>query len=179
MKFFDYFDKFATWLAKITSYICMFVVAVMFLHVFLNTLGRNYLGFSLYGGSELPRYLLIILTFLGASVALAEGKHVRLMFGVNSLPPQIGSIVILLGNLMIAFFLIVLMYNSWDLVIREGFRQRMTEIRVLRMVYIYIFIPIGATLMLIHLINQIFEVILIIFNKKGEDALLDKEERIF
>lgn len=176
MKLISYYKSFSKKLSHWTLNFCILVSGIMTLQVFLNVVARYIFNSSLLGGEELPRYLLIVLTFLGASVALARKRHVRLEAGINIFPKKIKYSILFLGNLLVGLFLMVLLYESWDLIFIEGFRQRMTELR-LPMFYVYIWMPIGAVLMLIHLSVEIIENIENIMNP--EDIIdSDENERI-
>lgn len=178
MKLISYYKLFSNKLSDWTLNFCILISGIMTLQVFLNVVARYVFKVTLFGGEELPRYLLIILTFLGASVALSRKRHVRLEAGINLFPKRIKYSILFLGNLLVGLFLVVLLYKSWDLIFIEGFRQRMTELR-LPMFYIYIWMLIGTVLMLIHLSVEIIENIESFINPEKEINLdLNKNERI-
>lgn len=177
MKVINYYKQASKKIGELTLNICIGVSILMSVLVFINVLGRYVFNFSLPWGEELPRYLLIVLVFLGSSVALSQGKHVRLMFVVNMLPKKIGALIILIGNFLIVWFLVVLTDYSIQMVMTEGFRQTMPVMRF-QMVYIYIWIPIGAVLMLFHLGVQIIESFEVLLGYQESHKVLDEDKRV-
>lgn len=177
MNIINLYKKISIKVSNFTLNICIIISILMSSLVFLNVLGRYVFGFSLPWGEELPRYLLIMLVFLGSSVALAQGKHVRLMFFINLLPNKLGALIIFIGNCLIAWFLVVLTDYSIQMVMSEGFRQTMPVMRF-QMVYIYMWIPIGAILMLFHLGVQIIESIEVFLGYQSGNKILDDDKRV-
>ncbi|GEM_PF-1201205 len=163
-------------ISKYTLSITIVMGIVMTLTVLLNIIGRYLLGFSLPWGAELPRYLLIALTFLGSSVALERDRHVRLTVVLKLFPKKISIIILTIGNLLIGWFLYYFIKYSIILVIEEGFTQSMPVMQF-PMFYIYVFMPIAGILMFIHLIKLISQNILIFLEGEPEEKII-KEERV-
>lgn len=94
---------------------------------------------------EVARFLLIWITFLGATLAFQRGRHIAVTFVVNALPelPQrlfrIAAIVVVLG------FLLALVVIGWEYMQAQSF-QKSASLR-LSMTWVYAVIPLASGIM--------------------------------
>jgi TRAP-type C4-dicarboxylate transport system permease small subunit len=113
--------------------------------VFYQFFTRYVLGNSASWTEEIARYLLIIVTFLGASMAARRNTHIQVEFAYRYLPAAIGRV---LSSFVDIVRILFLAYASWlaiDLVPRMHNLQ-MTVIDW-PMSYIYGFVALGFVMM--------------------------------
>lgn len=126
------------------------LLAVMAILVFGNVVLRYVFGLSLSWVEELTRYMMIWLTWLGAGLALREGAHIAIDTLQQALP-EIGARLLRTTVLlaMIGFFG-ALVWLGW----RYSVFAWQQETAVLRLPagLVYLAIPIGSVLMLLHLL---------------------------
>lgn len=85
---------------------------VMTLVVVLQVFCRYLLNHSLFWSEELARYLLVWLSFLGATVAYHRGMHPAVDIVYNRLPPRFQKIAAFIVHLAaIAFFGVMTLYG--------------------------------------------------------------------
>jgi TRAP-type C4-dicarboxylate transport system permease small subunit len=124
------------------------VLAMFFLltlDVFYQFFTRYVLGSSAAWTEEIARYLLIIVTFVGASMAVRRNTHIQVEFVYRYLPAPVGRALSTFVDIVRTLFLA---YASWlaiDLVPRMHNLQ-MTVVDW-PMSYIYVFVAIGFVLM--------------------------------
>jgi TRAP-type C4-dicarboxylate transport system permease small subunit len=125
------------------------LLAVMAILVFGNVVLRYVFGFSLSWVEELTRYMMIWLAWLGAGLALREGAHIAIDTLQQALP-EIGARLLRTAVLlaMIGFFG-ALAWLGW----RYSMFAWRQETAVLRLPagLVYLAIPAGSVLMLLHL----------------------------
>ena len=68
------------------------ILGLMTLAVFVQVVLR-YLGRTIDGLDEVPRYLFVWLVMIGAAAAMHRGEHTTLDYFVNRLPPRLGAAV--------------------------------------------------------------------------------------
>ena len=126
------------------------MMMVMATVVFVNVVTRYALGFSLTWSEELARYLMIWVTYLGAGLAMREGRHVAIEYFQALLPgPLIPYFRAFVGLVILIFlgFVTVLGFQlssfAW---------QQRTPVLELPQGLIYLAIPLGAVLFGLHLI---------------------------
>ena len=135
---------------EIFSVACLVVLLVI---IFSQVFCRFLLGFSITGSEEIGRYLLIWLTFTGFGV-LARGKRLlSVSIIVDRLPRRPRSVVKALANAGSLFFLVVVCYYGFVL---AGLTMRnVTVVTRIPMGYVYLCIPCGAALYILHLVIDI------------------------
>ena len=139
-----------TWLIeRVLIALSVSIAAVVFLQVVFRYLLRQ----PLFWSEELPRYLLIWMTFLAAALAQRHDAHMNITLVVNWLPPRVRRAVRVLGNLVILGFLGVVVYSG-SLVTGITIQHRSTALQI-PMAAVYVALPIGATLMMVYLVLQI------------------------
>ena len=94
---------------------------------------------------EVARFLLVWLTFLGATLALAEKRHIAVTLLTDRLPPASGRIAAIAGLVAMTAFLIALTWIGWQYMAMQSF-QRSAALR-LSMMYVYAVIPVSGALM--------------------------------
>jgi TRAP-type C4-dicarboxylate transport system permease small subunit len=123
--------------------------------VFLQVLFRYLLRQPLFWSEELPRYLLIWLTFLAAALAQKHDAHINITLCLAPLSMRSRQILKILTDAMILAFLWVLIYSGC-LVTSITAHHRSTALQ-LPMALVYAALPAGATLMSVYLLLQIVE----------------------
>ncbi len=127
------------------DWLCLVMFFLLALDVFFQFFTRYVLDNSAAWTEEIARYLLIIVTFVGSSMAVRRNTHIQVEFVYRYLPPAVGRALSTLVDIVrIAF----LAYASWlaiDLVPRMHNLQ-MTVVDW-PMSYIYGFVALGFVLM--------------------------------
>lgn len=124
------------------------MMAVMFVLVFTNVVTRYGFGFSISWAEEVSRFLMIWVTFLGAGLALREGRHVAIEVFQDRLGQAVARwIRIIIGGVLIAFFCALIYLGiefaafAWD---------KETMVTQIPRGIPYLAIPIGMTFLVIH-----------------------------
>ena len=72
--------------------------------VFVNVIARYVLNFSIIWAEEVSQYLMIWIAYLGAGLALREGRHVALELLHDSLPVALGrKLRMVVGGFVLVF----------------------------------------------------------------------------
>jgi TRAP-type C4-dicarboxylate transport system permease small subunit len=73
----------------VVRWVCIVQASALFLIVVLAVIGRYVFGKSLTWTEEVPRYLLIWISFLGAAACVARREHVGFDVLFNALPERV------------------------------------------------------------------------------------------
>ncbi len=103
---------------------------------------------------EIARFLMLIVSFLGINIALRQKEHIAVSAIVELCSPKIARFFDYLSDLLIAFFLVMLLKQGYFMSVRTLMSASSIDIS---MTWIYIFVPIGALLTLIQLIVIVME----------------------
>ncbi len=116
--------------------------------VFTNVITRYVFDFSLNWAEELSRYLMIWVAYLGAGLAMREGRHVAIEYVQGLLPARFAPVARALVALIVLAFLVVLAKLGIDIV-QFAWRQR-TPVLGWPQGVVYLAIPVGAVLFGLH-----------------------------
>ncbi len=134
----------------LNRFVCAGLLAASCTLVFANVVLRYGFGQSLAWAEEASRYMMIWLAFLGAGLALREGAHIAVETLPDALPHVLARIVRAAAILLVAAFLALILWLGWQYA--EFAMMQRTPVLRLPVGYIYLAIPIGMALMLVHLL---------------------------
>jgi TRAP-type transport system small permease protein len=137
------------WLLRANRWVLVALMAAMAVLVFANVVSRYVLNYSLIWVEELTRYLMVWVGFLGAGLVLRLGAHIAVDALQDLLPARAARalracIVVLLAITFAAMTWLGVRYAAfaWD---------QETPVMNWNTGAIYLAIPIGSALLLIHL----------------------------
>lgn len=142
-------QKVEAWLVALNRAIVALVLAVVFVIVFVNVVGRYGFGNSFAWVEEAARHLMIFGAFAGAGLALREGRLVAITLVPNLLPPTLGRA---LRWAMVAVMFVFMAVLTWLGVefVQFGWPKETMSTGMSRGIP-YLSIPIGCGLFLIQL----------------------------
>ncbi|MFZ5816615.1 MAG: TRAP transporter small permease [Bacillota bacterium] len=135
---------------KLNGALLLTLLGVMFLLVFTNVVTRYLFGFSMNWAEEAARYLMIGTAFLGAGLAMREGKHVAIEIVQSWLPRPVQRALRALVGLIILAFMSVLMVLGYQYT-QFGMGQETAALQIPAGA-VYLVIPIGAAAFILHMI---------------------------
>ncbi len=136
-------------LVAFNRWILIAMTAVMVSLVFMNVVCRYILNFSIIWAEEVSQYLMVWVAFLGAGLALREGRHVAIEMLQDHLPSA--------ARKMTRHFLALLLFLFMGILTILGFQfavfawSQETPVLNIPLGIPYLAVPIGALLLGIHL----------------------------
>lgn len=146
----------STFIRKLTQVVEWMLVAfstLIFVVVFLQVLFRYLLRQPLFWSEELPRYLLIWMSFLAAALAQKNEAHINITLCLAPLSARARQLLKIVTDLIVLAFLWVLIYSG-GLVTSITAQHRSTALQ-LPMGLVYAALPVGAILMSVYLVLQL------------------------
>lgn len=125
--------------------------------LFVNVIGRYFLGFSFPWSEELTNYSIIWITFLGSGICVRKKIHVNvdLLFQyITGVPMKVIYILILIGSLSFVLFMGVTGLKLVNGVYSSG--QLSTALRI-PMYIPYLALPLGGLFMALEFAELIFK----------------------
>ena len=142
--------KFDNLLAKGEAVVIIAMVAVMTVAVFLQVLYRYVLTQPLHWSEELARYLFVWLSILGATLGLQKRGHFGLDFFFRMFPEQAKPCMGFLIHLLMGAVVLVILVQGITLVQKTALQE--SPAMGISMSWAYACLPVGAALMVIHLL---------------------------
>ncbi len=153
----------------VAEYAVAALMVVMVVVVAAQVFSRHVAFHSLSWSEELSRYVLIWVTFLGASAGVKRKAH----FGVQAityfLPPRLRPTLTALTYLLAAAVFLVMVYFGWQNA--QVVSRQVSPAMQLPMHYVYISIPVSGLVMLIHVLEQMSDAI-------GRGWTLERDEQV-
>ncbi|QOR40857.1 TRAP transporter small permease [Billgrantia diversa] len=106
---------------------------------------------------EVARFLLIWITFLGATLAYQRARHIAVTFVVEALPLRVAQLARVAAVLIALGFLVALIVIGYRYMQMQSF-QHSASLR-LSMTYVYAVMPISAAIMAWYALVDVFELI--------------------
>lgn len=144
------------WLVKLLVAIAMFLMTVI---VTVCVVKRYCFGTTFIWADELVRYLMIWLTFLGASVAFRHFDLVLLDLFIGLMPKKIGSFIIIIVHFITLIFIGFIFYISLTYTLSPAIVTKSSTGLGISMMYPFLALPIGFGLMLLFGLENIPKVI--------------------
>ena len=126
------------------------MMGLMFVLVFFNVIGRYCFHFSLSAAEEISSFLMIWVTYIGAGLALRQGRHAAIDVFQGFLPEKARRITrAVLGVVILLFFAALAYYGT--LLVIFGWSQETAATQISKGIP-YLGIPIGAMVFGLHLV---------------------------
>ncbi|NLG69217.1 MAG: TRAP transporter small permease subunit [Firmicutes bacterium] len=142
-------------LVRINQGAVIVMFAVMFVLVFVNVVTRYLFRFSIPWAEEVAGYLLVWMAYLGAGLALREGRHVAVTAVQRALPERIARRLRDILVVVTFAFLILLAYAGIRYA-RLAWPQKTPILRA-PLGAVYLAIPAGVLTMALHLVSVVAE----------------------
>lgn len=142
-------------LFKVEKVFCCLCLAVMVTIAMINVITRYVFYVSLPWSEELIRFLFLWFTMIGASLGIKTGAHIGIAVITDRVSPKWRSRILILGMICCLFFVAMLFYAGIIFLMKQG-TQRSPAME-LPMFYVYGAFPVGAVLMAISFISEIFK----------------------
>jgi TRAP-type C4-dicarboxylate transport system permease small subunit len=140
---------------KVVQVTLVGMVAIMTVIIIIQVFMRYLFLFSLSWSEEVARYLMIWVSFLGASLALKYGFHIGVEFIMNRIPEKIRGWVHLVAKIGILIFLIYFTIGGFQ--VSWAVRDQDSPALLFSMAYAYLAAPVGGLFMIIQLLNLLVE----------------------
>jgi TRAP-type C4-dicarboxylate transport system permease small subunit len=133
----------------INRWIIIAMMAAMVAMVFANVVSRYVWNYSFIWAEELSQYLMVWITFLGAGLALREGRHVAVELLQDRLPLRTRRGTRHLVAALIIVFLAALVVLGFQFAAFAW--EQETPVMNIPLGIPYLAVPLGALLLLVHI----------------------------
>jgi C4-dicarboxylate transporter DctQ subunit len=149
MRFFYKIKSMNIYIYKITEWIGITLLSLIFIILILQVICRYVVGSSLPWPEEASIFLFIWVCLIGANLGLKNREHLGLIMFVNLLPTAIKNWVTFITDCLIGFFAGYLFIYGWKIALLVGGGQR-TSILNIPYTYTYLSITVGGFLLIIQ-----------------------------
>jgi TRAP-type C4-dicarboxylate transport system permease small subunit len=151
----EIFDRFVALLAAITRIVCILMTIILFTIVIAAIVARYGFGQAVSWTEEVPRYLLIWISFLAAAVGVLRRDHVGFDVLFNALPRGTRRVLgVFLSLLIFGFGWIVFRYG---IVFVQDFGGDLMETIPYKNYWYYPAMPVSGFLMMVFALKLIVD----------------------
>lgn len=141
---------------KIGCYLLILTMAGMVFFSSIQIIARVFFT-ALAWSEELTRYLLVWSTFIGAGCVYKRGGHINVSFVQDKFKGKANKYAKILVHLICIAFFIIAVYYGVIYMMKQGAQS--SPALGIRMNLMYMAIPLGCGVMLLHALNAIFEIL--------------------
>ena len=130
----------------ITASILLVIIAVI---VNWGVFCRYVLFAPLPWSEQIPKYAMIWMGFLGASVGLSRDRHIGFDILIVRLPPMVRKLIIIAGRSLVLFFLSMMTIYGVSFAFAVGFSSNAPMLPI-PMFYLFLAVPVGGVFMILQ-----------------------------
>lgn len=146
----DFVDRIGCWIVILSMIGMVFFTSIQIIaRVFFESLSWS---------EEITRYLLIWATFIGAGCVYKRGGHINVSFIQDRFKGEANKYVKILVHLICIAFFVIAVYFGIMYMMKQG-AQRSPALGI-KMNSMYMSIPVGCGIMLLHALSAIFEILI-------------------
>lgn len=137
-----------TLFVALNKWALILLLVAMSVIIFTNVTLRYTTNFSITWAEEVARYMMIWMTFLGAGLVLRQGGHVAISTLTDQFGPRVRLVLrIVVAAILLVFFVVMIKFGH-DYMQRMG--RQLTPATRIPFRYVYMGIPVGFGLLLVH-----------------------------
>jgi C4-dicarboxylate transporter DctQ subunit len=144
-----YMEKLSVVLDKITLTTASILLVIIAVIVNWGVFCRYVLFAPLPWSEQIPKYAMIWMGFLGASVGISQNRHIGFDILVTRLPSVIRKLVIIAGRILILFFLLMMTIYGVIFAFAVGFSSNAPMLPI-PMFYLFLAVPVGGVFMILQ-----------------------------
>jgi len=152
------FDRVLEWITAVVKCVMLGLATMIFVIICLAVFTRYILNFVPSWSEEVPRYLLVWITYLGAGLAVKYKEHISLDYFFNLMPIRARQVGHLILNVLIATVGVIMLVFGVRLVSQFG--DDLMESIPVKNFWLYLAMPVSGTLMVLYIIQDTWRAIL-------------------
>ncbi len=149
------YDRLLDGITEVVKVVMVCMTCVIFFITISTVFTRYILNFVPSWSEEVPRYLLVWITYLGAGLAVNYKEHISLDFFFNLMPLRARQIGGMLLNVLIAIVGLIMVIYGIGLL--NQFGDDLMESIPVRNFWLYLAMPISGGLMILYIIQQMWK----------------------
>jgi len=146
------FDRVLGWITAVVKCVMLVQASMIFFIICLAVFTRYILNFVPSWSEEVPRYLLVWISYLGAALAVKYREHISLDFFFNLMPVRARQVGHLILNVLIGAVGVIMLVFGVGLV--RQFGDDLMESIAVKNFWLYLAMPVSGGLMVLYIIQD-------------------------
>lgn len=162
------FDRVLNWITATVKYVMLVQASMIFFIICLAVFTRYLLNYVPSWSEEVPRYLLVWISYLGAALAVKYKEHISLDFFFNMMPIRARQVGHLILNALIGIVGVIMLVFGIGLV--RQFGDDLMESIAVKNFWLYLAMPISGGLIVLYIIRDTMKGILGLGEEKEPES---------
>ena len=162
------FDRVLGWITTVVKWVMVSMACVIFFITTVTVFMRYVLNIVPSWSEEIPRYLLVWITYLGAGLAIKYKEHISLDIFFNLMPLRARQVGHLILNGLVAIVAAIMIVYGVGLV--RHFGDDLMESIPVTNFWLYLAMPTSGSLMILYLIQDTWKRIVGFGKPEGESG---------
>jgi len=162
------FDRVLEWITTVVKWVMVSMACVIFFITTVTVFMRYVLNIVPSWSEEIPRYLLVWITYLGAGLAIKYKEHISLDIFFNLMPLRARQVGHLILNGLVAIVAAIMIVYGVGLV--RHFGDDLMESIPVTNFWLYLAMPTSGSLMILYLIQDTWKRIVGFGKPEGESG---------
>ena len=162
------FDRVLDWITTIVKYVMLVQASMIFVIICFAVFTRYLLNYVPSWSEEVPRYLLVWISYLGAALAVKYKEHISLDFFFNLMPVRARQVGHLILNVLIGIVGVIMLVFGIGLV--RQFGDDLMESIAVKNFWLYLAMPISGGLMVLYIIQDTWKGVLGLGEEKEPES---------
>lgn len=169
------FDQLLNRMTTLVKVVMLVQASVIFIIICTAVFTRYLLNFVPSWSEEVPRYLLVWISYLGAALAVNYKEHISLDFFFNLMPPRLRQVGHLILNVLIGTVGMIMFLFGIGLV--RQFGDDLMESIAVKNFWLYLAMPVSGSLIVLYIIRQMWKGILGL-GRRGDSSSSSDSDRV-
>ena len=152
------FDRVLGWITAVVKCVMLVQASMIFVIICFAVFTRYLLNYVPSWSEEVPRYLLVWISYLGAALAVKYREHISLDFFFNLMPARARQVGHLILNVLIGAVGVIMLVFGVSLV--RQFGDDLMESIAVKNFWLYLAMPVSGGLMVLYIIQDTWKGIL-------------------
>ena len=146
-------EKTSEWLDRLASWMVILLLTIMVVVTTAGVICRYGINSALSWSEELGRYLLVWVSFLGATLATYKRNHIGITLVYDRLPPTVQFWLGALVDIIIVIFMGSILFGGIETL--PLIRMRTAPTLFIPMSIPYLIMPVSAAMIMLHLLVRL------------------------
>ncbi|MGD2268847.1 MAG: TRAP transporter small permease [Desulfobacterales bacterium] len=148
-------EKLSDFIDKVTLTTASVLLVIIAVIVNWGVFCRYVLFAPLPWSEQIPKYAMIWMGFLGASVGISRSRHIGFDILVTRLPSMMRKTITFAGHIIVLFFLVMMTIYGVSFAFAVGFSSKAPMLPI-PMFYLFLAVPVGGVFMILQAVIRIF-----------------------
>ena len=135
---------------KVMEFVVVIIMMLMVAVIFLATVGRYTVIFSIPWSEEFARYCMVAMVYLASMLAADKGSHFAVEVVPMLFPKKVVNVICVINIIIVDLFSVFILKQGWKIASKMLSQGKLTPMLEWPLGIVYMVIPVGLVFMAIY-----------------------------